>query len=236
MTISLSEEDAIASIAASLVSVGASSSRVRASMRAMSSATLPTPITTARSTSKVERDVLEVGMAVVPGDELGGRPRSRQILAGDAEPPVGLRADRVDDGVVETREVFGVKVAADLDVPEEAEAGLVGDLLERTRDGLELRMVWRDAEPHESPRRREALDHVHLDRRVGAQQRARGVEACRTGTDDRNAHAAMLIQWEQPEPQPAAPSVGRLAVGNVKEWPQPHDAAAFGFSILNPDS
>ena len=45
--------------------------------------------------------LLEVGMAVVPGDENGGGPRARQVLAGDLEPPVGLRADRVDDGVVE---------------------------------------------------------------------------------------------------------------------------------------
>ena len=52
---------------------------------------------------EVELEILEVGMAVVPGDERRGRPRARQILAGDAELPVGLRADRVDDRVVEPR-------------------------------------------------------------------------------------------------------------------------------------
>ena len=50
---------------------------------------------------EVERQVLEVGVAVVPGDELGRRPGAGQVLAGDAELPVGLRADRVDDRVVE---------------------------------------------------------------------------------------------------------------------------------------
>jgi hypothetical protein len=45
-------EPAIASIAASVASVTASSSRVSASMRATSSATLPLPTTTARSTER----------------------------------------------------------------------------------------------------------------------------------------------------------------------------------------
>ena len=73
---------------------------------------------------EVELELLEIGMAVVPGDELRGRPRAGQVLAGDAEPAVGLRADGVDDGVVQAHEVLVVEVAADLDVAEEAEAGL----------------------------------------------------------------------------------------------------------------
>ena len=48
-TISRIPAPLIAAIAASVVSVGASSSGVRASMRATSSATFPFPITTARS-------------------------------------------------------------------------------------------------------------------------------------------------------------------------------------------
>ena len=91
-------------------------------MRATSTATLPFPITTARSPREVELEVLVVGVAVVPGDELGRGPRAGQVLARDAEPPVGLRADRVDDGVVEPRELVVRDVAADLDVAEEAEA------------------------------------------------------------------------------------------------------------------
>jgi hypothetical protein len=54
---------------------------------------------------EVEVEVLVVRVAVVPGDELGGRPRSRQVLSGDAESPIGLGADRIDDGVVERSEL-----------------------------------------------------------------------------------------------------------------------------------
>src|SRR6266550_6238133 len=47
-------------------------------------------------------------------------------------------------------------------------------------------MVGSDAEPHEAPGCREPLDHVHLDRCFGVEQRAGGVKAGRTGTNDRD--------------------------------------------------
>ena len=73
---------------------------------------------------EVELELLEVRVAVVPGDERRGRPRARQVLARDAEAAVGLRADGVDDRVVEAQQLLVRDVAADLDVAEEAEAGL----------------------------------------------------------------------------------------------------------------
>ena len=81
-----------------------------------------------------------------------------------------------------------MKVAADLDVAEEAEARPLGDPLEGARHGLQLRMVGGDAEPDETPRRRQPLDQIDLDRRVRRQQGAGGVEACRAGADYRDAH------------------------------------------------
>ena len=76
---------------------------VSASMRATSSATFPLPMTTARSSGEVEVELLEVGVAVVPGDELGGRPRAGQVLARNAETTVRLRADGIHHRVVELR-------------------------------------------------------------------------------------------------------------------------------------
>ena len=147
-------DDTIAAMAASVVSVGASSSEVSASMRATSSATFPFPITTARSCERSNASCWMVRVAVVPGDELGSGPRARKVLARDAQPSVGLRADRVEHGVVEPSELVVADVAPDLDVAEEAEAGSHGDLLEGPRDGLQLRMVRSHTEPHEPPRRR----------------------------------------------------------------------------------
>ena len=132
---------------------------------------------------EVERETLKVRMAVVPGHELERRPRAWEILAGNPELPIGLRTDRVDHGVVQPREFVVVQVAPDLDVSEEAEAGLRGDALESARDRLELRVVGRNAEADEPPRRREALDHVDLDGNIRVEERAGGVEARRSRAD-----------------------------------------------------
>ena len=62
-------------------------------------------------------------------------------------------------------------------------------------------MVGRDAEPHEPPGRRQPLDHVDLDRDVGAEQRTGGVEAGRPGADDcdaqRRAHRRAMLRRER---------------------------------------
>ena len=98
---------------------------------------------------EVELELLEIRVAVVPGDELGCRPRAGQVLAGNAEPPVGLGADRVDHGVVTSGELVVRHVAADLDVAEEAEPRARRCLLERARHRLDVRVVRRDSEPDE---------------------------------------------------------------------------------------
>ena len=82
---------------------------------------------------EVELEVLEVGVAVVPGDEGGRRPPGREVLAGDAQPAIGLSTHRVDDCRIRLRQLFVRDVPADLDVAEESEALLARDLLERAR-------------------------------------------------------------------------------------------------------
>ena len=190
MTISRMPALPNASIAASVVSVGASSSGVSASMRATSTATLPFPITTARSPERSNSRSWKSGWPLYQATNSVAAHEPGQVLARDAHPPVALRADGVDDGVVELEQLVVLDVAADLDVAEEAEARLERDLLEGARDRLDLRMVGRDAEAHEAPGRRQPLDHVDLDRDVGAEQRAGGVEAGRAGADDCDTKSA----------------------------------------------
>ena len=134
---------------------------------------------------EIELEVLEVGVAVVPGHELGGRPRAREILARDPELAICLRPDRVDHRVVQRGQLVVADVPADLHVSEEAKARPRGDLLERAGHGLELRMVRGDAQPDQPPWRREALDHVDLDDWILArEQRGGGVERSRPGAHD----------------------------------------------------
>ncbi len=192
ITISVMPEPRIASIAASVVSVPRSSSSVSASIRATSTATLPAPTTTTRSPERSNVRSWKSGWPLYQATNSVGGPRAGKILAGNRHPPVGLGADRVDDGVVEAQQVVVAQVAPHLDVAEEAEPGPLGGLLERARDRLDLGVVGRDAEPHEPPRRRQALEEVDLDREVGGEQRPRGVEARRAGADHGDSHRLVV--------------------------------------------
>ena len=113
---------------------------------------------------------------------------------------IGLGADRVDDGVIALEQILVRDGGADLDVAEEPKAGFCSGFLEGARDGLDVLVVGGDAKPDEPPRRRQAVDHVHLDGRfVALQQRVGGIEAGGAGADDRDperrgAHSASLAR------------------------------------------
>ena len=185
----------------------ASSSRVSASMRATSAATLPLPITIARSQREVELEVAVVGMAVVPGDELGGGPAAGQVLAGDAHAPVGLGADRVDHRVVAGEQVLVGDVGAVLDVAEEAELGVGRGLLVDAADRLDVGVVGRDAAAHEAPRGGQPVVDVDLHTgrdatcssaggrprrsRTGPSRRSRPAAGCSGVPGDRHRTASL---------------------------------------------
>ncbi len=79
---------------------------------------------------EVGRHLLEVRVRVVPADEVDGGDAAGQILTGDVQRPVGLRADGVDHRVVALGQLVGLHVLADDDVAEEAEPRIERRLLE----------------------------------------------------------------------------------------------------------
>ena len=99
---------------------------------------------------------------------------------------VGRCADRVDDGVVVRGQLGRAERRADLDVAEEAKALQRRGLVEHPRDGLDVRVVGRDARAHEPERRRQHVEEVDL--RAGLEEMGRGVEARGTRPDDRHLH------------------------------------------------
>ena len=128
---------------------------------------------------QVGRHLLEMGVRVVPAHEVDGGDAAGQVLAGNAQRPIGLRADGVDHRVVAFGELGGLHVVADRDVAEEPEPRVGRRLLELGADRLDLRMVGGDAGAHQTPRRRQHLQHVdaHVGVIVGVgefQQRRRG--------------------------------------------------------------
>ena len=137
---------------------------------------------------EVELQVAVVGVAVVPGHELGRGPAARQLFARDAQLPVGLGADRVDHRVVAVDEVLAGQVDAELDVAEEPELRVDGGLLVDAADGLDVRVVGRHPGADEAPGGGQPVVHVDLSDEVGMllgrEQLTRGIEAGGAGADD----------------------------------------------------
>jgi hypothetical protein len=79
MTMSVIADATIAAVDCSVMSVGASSSSVRARIRATSIATLPLPITDRAARSRGRTRGAGGRGAVVPGDELCRRPPTLEV-------------------------------------------------------------------------------------------------------------------------------------------------------------
>ena len=112
--------------------------------------------------------VSEVGVAVVPGGELGRRMRAGAVLAGDPEAVVGRRADRVHNRVVALAQLGARHVAAERDPAEDAKRLVRGGLCVHARDRLDLRVVGRDACTYQPEWRRQLV--VEIDREPRLQQ------------------------------------------------------------------
>jgi len=137
---------------------------------------------------EIELQIAIVRVGVVPADELRRGMAARQILTRDIHAAVGLRADGIHDRVVAPGEIVVRDVLAEGDVPEEAEAGMLGDAVVDLRDRFDLLVVGRHAAAHQPERCGQALEHVDPDVQIGAfLKRFGGVEGRRAGTDDCNA-------------------------------------------------
>ena len=138
---------------------------------------------------QIGRYLLKVRMSVVPAHEIDRSDAARQLFAGDVQRSVRLRADRVDHRVVVLGQFGRADVLAHHDVAEKPEPRVVGGLLELLADRLDLGVVGRDPGAHQSPRRRQHLQHVNGDfdlvvRVGGFEQRRRGEESRGARADD----------------------------------------------------
>ncbi len=128
-----------------------------------------------------------IGMAVIPGHKLRCRVAADQVVAGDAQRPVGLRAGRVEDLVVIILEIIDGFIAAQLHVAKEAETGIGGDAVEGGRHRLDLLVVGGHAVTHQAKRRGQTVIHIDLDDQFRLfKQALGGIETGRSGADDGN--------------------------------------------------
>ena len=134
---------------------------------------------------------VDVGVAVVPGDELGGAVRADQVLSGDAHGPVGEGAGGEDRRVIVAAQVLEHDVGAELHVAEEADAWVRTDRVQGVGDALDTRVVRGDAVPQETEGHREGIELVDHDLLLvlisPVQQRFTGVHAGRTRADHGNS-------------------------------------------------
>ena len=143
---------------------------------------MPLPDDDGPCAGQVGRHLLEVRVGVVPADEIDRGDAAGQLFAGDVQRPIRLRANRVDDRVVLLGQFGRADVLAHHDVAEEPEALVLGDILELLADRLDLGVVGSDPGAHQTPRRREHLEHVDGDVELvvgvgGFEQRGRGEES-----------------------------------------------------------
>ena len=106
---------------------------------------------------------VDVGVAVIPGHELGGAVRPGQVLAWDAHRAVRECAGREDHRVVVAAQVLERDVGAEVHVAEEADARVLADLPEVVGDALDARVVGGDPVPKQTERHGQCVEQVHHD-------------------------------------------------------------------------
>lgn len=87
----------------------------------------------------------EVGVTVVPADEVGRAVRAVGIDAGDVEGCVAHRAGGEDDGVVVVLQVIERDVLAEAHVAEQADVAAVDHVAEGVDDALDAGVIGRDS-------------------------------------------------------------------------------------------
>ena len=200
-------------------------------MRATSSATLPLPITTARSAASrsTSRSVWSGWPLYQPTNSVAAC-EPGQLFAGDPQGSVRGRAGRVDDRVVAPQQLLARDVLAEGDVAEVAEARVRGRLLVDARDRLDLRdgrgprpsgrgpTAWagaRSCPPRSVPRRPSAGAPRRRSPRARSRSRRCGW-GCRRSWILRalGVRAEALGGWARPDSNGRPPRCKRGALAN----------------------
>jgi hypothetical protein len=142
---------------------------------------------------RIERPGLgDIGMSVVPVDEVGGTVGTRQVDPGQRQRCVDEAAGGEDHRIVAVGELAEVDVGSVFDVAEQADVTAVEHLDEGIDDALDPRMVGGDSVADEPEGRGQAFEQVDAQFQVmfGFGQQVGGVDAGGTGTDDGHS------EWE----------------------------------------
>ena len=126
---------------------------------------------------------VHVGVAVVPGHELGRAERSRQVLAGDPHGAVGERAGGEHHGVVQPPHIGEGQIGPELHVAQEPDPWILRDALERPGDPLDTGVIGRHAMTEEAVGHGQAVDQIHDHAAPGLVVGIAPVQQCLAGVD-----------------------------------------------------
>ncbi len=149
-------------------------------------------------------------MAIVPANELRGRVAARQVFAGNAQLPIGLRTRGEDDRVVRPAQLLDGHIAPDRDIAQEGELGRLGDLVIDTDRLFELGVIRRDPAAYQPIRGGEPFEHIDADGVLRADERLGGVEAARSAPHDRYTQRILL-----------RPKIAHVTVAHVRNLSVP---------------
>ena len=109
----------------------------------------------------------KVGMAVVPGDEVGGAVASGKVDAGNVERGVGKRPRGDDDRVVMLVHFGQGHIRADVDVAEQPDVPALKNVVQRVDDRLDAGMVGGDSVSNQPVGRRQPFEQVDGNVKIG---------------------------------------------------------------------
>ena len=110
----------------------------------------------------LEQRTVGIRVTAVPGHEVRRRDASRQVLAGDPQPPVSRGAVGQDDRVIVGVQVGHRDVGPDADVAQKPDPVLVEHLVQGVADRSDAEVVRSHAVPHQAEGHRQPIEDIHL--------------------------------------------------------------------------
>lgn len=135
-----------------------------------------------------------VGVAAVPGDEVRGTERSRQVDAGKLQRRVPQRTGGDDDGIVRVAEFTHRDVDTDLDVAQESNTAVGEYDMQRVADLLDPRMIRGDPVPDQPEGDGQTFEQVDPCSRCEPRKVGGSVNSGRTGSHDRDLQRPVHIR------------------------------------------
>ena len=105
-------------------------------------------------------------MGIVPTHELGSRMGTWEILAGDIEFTISLRANSINHSMIMVKNIVMCHIRTKFHIAKEAKPGTGGNSLIGLRYRLDLLVIGSNTPTNQTIRRGQAVKHIDLDNHI----------------------------------------------------------------------